>query len=53
MWILTCNFYLRYQVTNPYFPCTEYVTFDQAKPEAIMKKLRELNDGLPADNTHK
>jgi len=41
------------KVESPYFPCREFVVFDQAKPEAISKKLRELNDKIPADDQHK
>ena len=46
-------FFFSFQTTNPFFPCTEYVTFDQAKPDAILKKLGELNDALSADHQHK
>jgi len=38
---------------NAFFPCTDYVVFDQAKPEAICKKLKELNDSLEADHAHR
>lgn len=40
-------------LSNPYFPCTEYVSFDQAKPDAILKKLYDFNDALSADHAHK
>jgi len=39
--------------SNPYFPCTEYVTFDQAKPDAILKKLCDLNEALAPDHAHR
>lgn len=39
--------------SNPYFPCTDYVTFEQAKPDAILKKLRDFNEALGADHAHR
>ena len=41
------------QSSNPYFPCTDYVTFEQAKPDAILKKLRDFNEALGDDHAHR